>query len=86
MKPIARSRKHTARDKNITTLFIFIFIKLSNRAKSTTQTSASRARFIAGLRYMCGLRRNDFSDGSQRNSDFLPEVGIAPRIGGASKS
>jgi hypothetical protein len=35
---------------------------------------------------MYGLRRNDFSDGSQRNSDILPEVGIAPCVGGGGLS
>jgi hypothetical protein len=30
---------------------------------------------------MCGLRRNDFSDGSQMNSDILPEVGIPRALG-----
>jgi hypothetical protein len=31
---------------------------------------------------MCGLRKNYFSDGSQRNSDILHEVGIAHGLGG----
>jgi hypothetical protein len=75
-----------ARDKKYNDFIYFYFIKLSTRAKCTAQTSASRASYIAGLRYACGLRINDFIDGSQRNSDILPEVDIVPCVGGACES
>jgi hypothetical protein len=76
MKPMARSRKHGSRQKYNDFIY-FYFYKTEHPSKMYCPNERQPCR----LRYMCGLRRNDFSDGSQRNSDVLPEVGIVPCIG-----
>jgi hypothetical protein len=71
---------------SLPTITIIQFEYFQCSRKRTARTSSSRVRYIARLRKKRGLRRNDFSDGTQRNPDILPEVGIAPFIGGACKS